>query len=306
MGVRDRTPTTPEEFEAYKTRFCNWGRWGDDDQLGTLNHITPEVRQAAAATVRFGRSVSCSNPIPTVEAQPNLLRNAHPAEHPMRAIPVGYVDALNIWFHGMVDTHIDATSHYFPDGQMYNGRPGTLVTDAGAASNSVEFWRDGIVTRGVLYDIPRMRGVPHIEYGEGVQGWDLEDWAKQQGITPRAGDAVLIRSGSDPFWATHHDVPDVHNTPGVAPSVLEFLFDTSAALLGWDLTEEADATQTTFPHPVHRIALPYMGLPLVDASNFERLAEVCAEVGRYEFLFTVAPLVLTGGTGSPVNPIATL
>ena len=306
MGMRDRTPTSPEEFDGYKTRFSNWGRWGADDQLGTLNHITPEVRRAAIQSVQHGRSVSCSNPIPTVEVQPNLMRNAHPAEHPMRPIPPGYVDALNIWFHGMVDTHIDATSHYFPDGLMYNGRPGSLVNDAGAASNSVDSWRDGIITRGVLYDIARMRGQAHIQWGEGVQGWDLEDFAKQHGITPRAGDAVLIRSGSDPFWATNPDITDVHNTPGVAPSALEFLHDTGASLLAWDLTEDAGPTDTTFPHPVHRIALVYMGMPLVDASNFERLGEACAELGRYEFLYTIAPLVLVGGTGSPVNPIATL
>jgi kynurenine formamidase len=207
-----------------------------------------------------------------------------------------------------VNTHIDALCHIFTGegGQIFNGRPASLVTDEGAKSNSVDFWRDGIVTRGVLYDIPRMRGTAHVTLDRPVQGWDLEDFAKEHGIEPRAGDAVLVRSGHDPFWAANPDFLFAFppNTPGVGASVLEFLHAHDAALLGWDLQEAADQN---LPGriPIHEVAIPHMGMPLLDNANFERLAETCAELDRYEFMLTIAPLIVVGGTGSPVNPIAT-
>ena len=180
------------------------------------------------------------------------------------------------------------------------------MTEDGARSNSVDYWRDGIVTRGVLYDIPRMRGADYVELGQPVEGWDLVDWAAQQGVEPRARDAVLIRSGGDPFWAANPDFEFSFpfNTPGVAPSVIEYLYEHDAALMGSDL-QEAGGHGYPARIPVHEIAIPHMGLPLLDNANFERLADVCAELGRYEFLFVIAPLVVEGGTGSPVNPIAT-
>ena len=236
MSYADRTPPTPEEFAAYRQRLSNWGRWGVEDQLGTLNFITPEVRRAAAALVREGRSVSCSNPLATRAVVEDKFRNARPAEVVLsiNRETGGATDHIAVGYHGFVNTHIDALCHIWAaDGQLYNGRPSTLLHEDGARTNSVEHWRDGIVTRGVLYDIPAMRGQPHVDFDAPVEGWHLEDFAREHGITPRAGDAVLVRSGGAPFWAAH---PDFHityplNTPGVAASVLEFLYHTDAALL---------------------------------------------------------------------------
>ncbi len=310
MGLSDRTPTTREEYEAYRTRLNNWGRWGTDDQLGTLNHITEETRRQAASLVREGRSVSCANPIATRAVVADERRNRVPADHRMSVSPVSSGDYIGLSYHGFVNTHIDALCHIFtgPRGRLYNDRPSDLVTEEGARTNSVDFWRDGIVTRGVLYDIPRMRGQAYVQQGEPVEGWHLQDWARQVGITPRAGDAVLIRSGCEPFWQANPnfqmEFPPL-NTPGVGVSCLEFLHDTDAALLGWDLQEAGGQPEYGERIPVHAIAIPHMGMPLLDNANFERLAEVCAETGRYEFLLVVAPLVVVGGTGSPVNPVAT-
>jgi kynurenine formamidase len=313
MGMVNRQPTSPAEYAAYRERFHNWGRWGAEDELGTLNLITPEVRAAAAGLVRLGRSVSCANRWQTAQEQPDAHRNPRPAQFEMSVNPGGSSDFVGVWYHGFVTTHIDALCHMFtsehwrPERRLYNDRPVDLVTMAGALANSVESWRDGIVTRGVLYDIPRMRGTAHVAQGAPVEGWDLADFAAQHGIEPRAGDAVLVRSGAAPFWAAHpgfeHRFPP--NTPGVAVSTLEFLYDTNASLLGWDLMEASGQEQYGEPIPLHRVAIPHMGLPLLDNANFERLAEVCAETGRYEFMLTIAPLVVPGGTGSPVNPIAT-
>jgi len=311
MGLRDRTVTTTAEYEAYRTRFSNWGRWGADDQFGTLNHITEEGRRYAASLVREGRAVSCSNPIATKAVVPDERRNRAPADHEMRVNPASSGDYIGLWFHGFVNTHIDALCHIFTGegGQLYNGVDPSVITPTGATSHSIDRWRHGIVTRGVLYDIPRMRGQDHVQLDEPVEGWDLEDWAKQVGVTPRPGDAVLVRSGADPFWAANPDFqmefPPL-NTPGLGVSCLEYLYDHDAALMAWDLQEAGGQAQYGERIPVHAIAIPRMGMPLIDNANLEALAEACAETGRYEFLFTVAPLVVLGGTGSPVNPIAML
>ncbi|MSQ30334.1 MAG: cyclase family protein [Dehalococcoidia bacterium] len=309
VGMSDRTPATAEEFQAYRTRLNNWGRWGAEEQFGTLNFITPDVRRRAAALVLDGRTVSCSNPLATAAAVPDTRRNGRPADHRMNVGPAATTDYVGVSYHGFVNTHIDALCHIFaaPGGPMYNDRPISLVTKAGAGANSVDVWRDGIVTRGVLYDIPRMRGHEHVRIGEPVEGWHLEDWAKDQGITPQPGDAVLIRSGAEPFWRANPGFEmrtGPLNTPGVAVSVLEFLHDTGAALMGWDLQEASGQEQYGAAIPLHVIAIPHMGLPLLDNANFEGLSEVCAETGQYEFMLTIAPLVVIGGTGSPVNPIA--
>ena len=312
MTLQTRTPATVEEFLGYKDRFKNWGRWGDEDQLGTLNFITPDVRRQAAALVREGRSISCANPIQTRAVQPNENRNRNPADHRMRVGTTGSGDYIGLSFHGFVNTHIDALCHRFTEanGVMYNGKPISLVTDEGALSHSIDRWNDGIVTRGVLYDIPRMRGEDYVSLDRPVEGWDLEDFAREHGVEPRAGDAVLIRSGDAPFWAANPDFvftgpSEGLTTPGVAVSVLEFLYAHDAAILAWDL-QEAGNHGLPATVPLHEVAIPYMGMTFVDNANFERLSEVCAETGRYEFLFTIAPLVVLGGTGSPVNPIATL
>jgi kynurenine formamidase len=308
MGLATRTTTTPEEYRAYRERLSNWGRWGADDQSGTLNHITPEGKRAALALAREGRTVSCANPLATEAVVPNATRNGRPADHRMTVNPGSCVDYVGVSYHGFVNTHIDALCHIFtgPGGRLYNDADPALITEAGAGTHSVDRWRDGIVTRGVLYDIPRMRGHEHVRDGEPVEGWDLQDWAAKVGVTPRAGDAVLIRSGAEPFWSTRPDFEMARplNTPGVGVSVLEFLYDTSAGLMGWDLQEASGQEQYGEGIPLHAIAIPYMGLPLLDNANFERLAEACAETGRYEFLLTISPLVVLGGTGSPVNPLA--
>lgn len=308
VGLRDRKPSTMEEYQAYRTRLNNWGRWGAEDQHGTLNFIDAGVRRRAAALVRDGRTVSCANPLATAAAVPDTRRNGRPADHRMMLAPASSMDYVGVAYHGFVNTHIDALCHIFtgPGGPMYNNRPSALVTETGAQANSVDAWRDGIVTRGVLYDIPKMRGHDYVRNGEPVEGWHLEDWAKQQGITPQPGDAVLIRSGAEPFWRANpgFEMQMPLNTPGVAASVLEFLHDTGAALMGWDLQEASGQEYTGERIPLHVIAIPHMGLPLLDNANFEGLSVVCAETGRYQFMLTIAPLVVLGGTGSPVNPIA--
>ena len=241
-----------------------------------------------------------------------------PAQHFVSFGPANSADYIGLSFHGVVNTHIDALCHNYtgPGGEMYNGRPSSLVTSAGAAANSVDRMSQGIVTRGVLYDIPRLRGSDHVSLDSPIHGWDLEDAARAQGVEPRPGDAVLIRGGMERFLEANPE----HNRmgapmPGVHASCLEFLHEHDASLLGWDMLDASDQgypgtiptpSGTLASWPVHFVALPYMGMPLLDNAYLEPLAGACSEASRYEFLFLTAPLIVPGGTGSPVNPIAVL
>lgn len=305
MSLADRRPPTREEYEAYKTRFQNWGRWGDGDELGTLNFVGPEQRKAAAALVREGRSVSLARPIATSGVMPGA-RNFQPVRHTVSADGGGSSDEMTVAPHGFANSHLDGLCHIFTaDGLMYGGRPASDVMPDGARSNAIDRFRDGIVTRGVLYDVARHRGVPHVPVEAPVHGWELADVAAAQGVEPRAGDAVLVRMGAGAFWAANPDFARPWEGPGLHASALEFLFETDASLLGWDLMEAPNVEGYNAPGlPIHTIAIPYMGLPLLDNLDLEDVARVCVDVGRWEFQLVVAPLVLLGGTASLVNPLA--
>jgi kynurenine formamidase len=315
MGLDDRTPPTPEEYAQYSKRFSNWGRWGEDDELGTLNHITPECRRAAAALVRTGRSVSLARPIDT-EPGPG---NPYPAHHVASVgTSTGLADYIGLFFHGFAHTHIDAISHIpNAEGRFYNGRPIGVTTPGLAmpagSTLGVQHMRDGIVGRGVLYDIPRLRGADFVESGAPVHGWELADAARAQGVEPQAGDIVCIRSGRDEWHAAHPETAGWSVPAGVHASVCEFLYETDAAMLCWDMLDAPTADQG-LPNPidietpvhVHCVTIPVMGMPLLDNADLRGLAALCAETGRYAFQFCAAPLVIEGGTGSPINPIAIL
>ena len=200
MGLADRQAPTAQEYADYRKRFSNWGRWGEDDELGTLNFITPEVRRQAAELVSEGRSLSLSRPLDT-HAGP---ANPYPAHHFVAVGDSGgMLDYFGMFIHGITNTHIDALCHLatLEGDRIYNGaemaKNGMPVGHRG----TIEHWRDGIVTRGVLYDVPRLRGGDYLEPGQPLQGWELADAANAQGIEPRPGDAVVIRSGADAYLA---------------------------------------------------------------------------------------------------------
>lgn len=305
--MAERTVPTPEDYQAYKQRFNNWDRWGDRDQLGTLNHITEEVRRSAAALVTDGRSISLARPLATAKVLSGH-RNNEPATHRVTAGDMGCGDYIGVSYHGFANTHVDGLCHIFTeDGRMYGGRPKADVMEDGARSNSIDQLRDGIVTRGVLYDVPLHRGADHVTSDEPVHAWELEDIAAERGITPQPGDAVLVRMGARAFWAANPDFQPAWSAPGLHASAMQYLFEHDAALLGWDLMEAPGQEAYGAPAlPIHSIAIPYMGLTLLDNVDFDELAQACADGGRWEFLLVIAPLVVMGGTGSPVNPIAVL
>ncbi len=298
--MSDEQIPTRDDVLSYLRERNNWGRWGADDQRGAINLITPEKRVQAASLVKSGRSVSLSRDIPTTPGR----NNPAPATHWLRVGDVGVVDHIGIAYHGYVTTHIDALCHVWDEAGMWNGRdPKVEVTSQGAAFGGIEHWRDGITTRGVLLDVPRFRGTPHVTIETPVHGWELEAIAKSQGVTVGAGDALVVYSGreswqaANPNWSSYRPP-----SPGLHASCLPFIRDHDVAALAWDLMDAA-------PHDygvswtMHAAIFAY-GVALVDNALLQPLAEACAEEARYEFMLTLAPLPVVRGTGSPVNPLA--
>lgn len=303
----DHPLPTPDEVARYFDLCSNWGRWGPEDSAGTINLITAEKRRRAAALVRTGRAVSIAHPLNTVGGPGNW----NPAQHWVRTGADFSVDYIGLLFHGYATTHIDALCHIFWQGQMYNGRPASEVTSLGARAGAVDAWKDGIVTRGVLLDIPRLRGTEYVTLDAPVRGWELEAAAEAQGTPLEPGDAVLVYSGRTAFYAANPgSTPGVQPSPGLHADTAPVLKRHDIALLGWDMMDARPSGYAIFDDPpraggpVHVLAIVFMGLPLLDNANLDPLARACREEGRWEFMLTVAPLNVRGGTGSPVNPIA--
>ena len=203
-------------------------------------------------------------------------------------------------------THLDALCHFWYKGEMYNGRdPEREIAFTGATFGSIDVWADGIVTRGVLIDIPRLRGGAFVTRETPIHGWEIEEAAEAEGVELLPGDAVVLYAGRERWQAANPDTPyGIHpaSWPGAHASCLPVLRDLDVALLVWDMLDH-NPSGYEMPMPVHG-AIPTLGMPLLDNALLEPLADACAEEGRYEFMLTVAPLNMPGGTGSAVNPIA--
>lgn len=308
---------TQDEILEYFTTLSNWGRWGEDDQLGTLNLITDDVRLAAARTVRHGRSVSCAWDVAAPEEMERSTR-ACPfavempgAEHMPERFHGdrrwGFSnEQLGIMFHGNTITHLDSPCHVFWDGTMYNGRSHSLVdADTGSAWAAVTAAANGIVTRGVLLDVAEVRDVPWLDLEQGVFPEDLEEAERRQGVRVQSGDAVLLRTGHG--RARHETGETIGMTQaGWHASCLPWLHEREVALIGADTPQDVQPSgYDNVLMPVHAVGLVAMGLWLLDNCDFEGCATTAAELGQWEFQLAVAPVRFAGTSGSPVNPIAT-
>ena len=301
--MSERDSPTREEVESYLRDRRNWGRWGDKGAAGAMNLITAEKRLAAVKLVEKGRNVSLSRPFP-VEPSPSNPRPAHHYVTRSSKAPDGggAGDYYGVAYHGWATTHIDALSHVWDKNGMWDGRdPDEVITFSGAKYGSVDNWSDGILTRGVLLDVPSHRGKPYVTLEEPVHGWELEDIARAQSVAIEPGDAVMVFSGREAyvrdnaFWG-----PEPR--PGLHASCLPFLRDNDVSILAWDMMD-ANPNEYNIPWTVHGAIFAY-GVALLDNALLEPLAAACAEEGTYEFMVTINPLYVIGGTGSPVNPIA--
>ena len=200
------TAPTEAQVREYMRTLSNWGRWGKDDELGTINLITAEKRAAAARLVKDGVSVTCARPWTTeitpettVQGMRFMVDSGEGRDHDSNERILqrrGAAEFIGMVFHGYAITHVDAPPHYFWQGQFYNGRSSNLVTSReGATVNSVEVLRDGVVSRGVLLDVARAKNVRWLGPGEGVMPEDLEAAEKAQGVRVESGDILLVRTG---------------------------------------------------------------------------------------------------------------
>ena len=289
-GSAQAAQTNPYEYRR------NWGRWGADDQLGAVNLITPAKRIAAARLVRSGRTVSLSRPF-------------QPEQHFIRINDRGagrsVVDYYGFMYHGVAVTHVDALCHIWDQNGMWNGRdPAKEIDTNGARFADITAFGSGLITRGVLIDVPRYRRASHVAPDRPVEGAELEAIAKAQGVAVEPGDALLVYSGRETFVreskAAYGSVAD--SRPGLHISCGRFIRDRDVSILGWDMMD-ARPDKEGHPWPVHGVLYSY-GVALLDNALLEPLAQACAEEQRYEFMFMALPLKVVRGTGSPVNPIA--
>jgi kynurenine formamidase len=304
-----------EYLERVFEEVKNWGRWGADDERGALNWITPARRAAAAALVRDGHLVGLSHELPT-RAGPG---NPNPAQHMMivssdareaSGMPglETSLDYVGVACHGVAVSHLDALCHVMVDGRMYNGFAASEVKSTGARRNSVMAARDGVVSRGVLLDIPRLRGVPWLEPGDAISPEELAAAEGSQRSPVGEGDVLLVATGRDRRRARLGPWDATQALAGLHPACVPWLHARRIALLGSDGVHDPLPPNDApgWPIPVHQCCLVAMGVHLLDNLELGRLADACAARERWEFLFTLAPLRIEGGTGSPVNPLAIL
>ncbi len=298
---------TKADIDRWMTELSNWGRWGKDDQLGALNLITPAKRKQAALEVKEGASVSLArNTNSDADAD-----NPNPYQHTMNLSGASdgqwAVDTFSILFHGYQHTHMDSLCHIFYQGKMYNGFSQQEVTAKGAQKLAITNLKQGIFTRGILMDLAALKGVPYLEPGVAIYPADLDAWEKKAGIKVGPGDAVFIRTGR---WARRAVKggwdAETTGAAGLHASCAHWLKQRDVAILG------SDAASDVLPsgidgvtHPVHLLTLAAMGVHIFDNCDLEALSEATAKRKRWAFLMTAAPIPITGGTGSPLNPIAT-
>ncbi len=302
---------TEAEVLGYFDALSNWGRWGADDRLGTLNHIGPDHRVAAARLVTEGVTVSLAWDVDTV---PRVDHVFGPAQRFMlatgEAVPTsgggGALEHIGLVYHGYTVTHLDALSHIFWNGRMYNGRPAGAVTAMfGAREHDVRAAAEGIVTRGILLDVTGEE--PWLEPGTPVFPDDLERAQAEGGVTVGAGDIVLLRTGYGRLVREqgHYNVRE-RGRAGLHPACLPWLHERDVAAIA------SDSACGVMPcpgypsvhDPVHAVGIVAMGLWLIDNCDLEPLAAACSTYGRRAFQFVLAPLRVAGGTGSPANPLA--
>ena len=301
-----------ELFESVK----NWGRWGPDDELGTLNFITPERVRQAAALVRTGRRVSMAIPICTVagpdNAEPALhyVTQAHDIDLGPHGVRFG-LDFIGMAYHGDCHTHVDALCHVSYAGRTYNGRAATeVLTSRGAVAQDVTAYSAGLVGRGVLLDIPRLRGAGWLEPGDAVTAEELEAAEGAQGVRLGEGDILVFRTG-------HHrrrmelgpwdngEPPRGEGKAGLHVDSVRWMHARRiAAFLPDGDGEAVPGSVAGCSSPVHALQIAAMGMLTADSLQLEELAAACEEERRWEFMLVGLPLRLPGGTGSPWNPIA--
>lgn len=305
-----------EAAEATK----NWGRWGAEDQIGTLNYVTPASVAAAAKLVRHGRVFALGIPLDNKGPQNGLFGGRWNPIHTMLATGTDAAagrqdvspgmryadDAINMPVQGA--THWDALGHVFLGDKMYGGHDITLVDSTGVTRNGIEHTKARMVGRGVLLDLARFKGVESLDDGYGISNAELDACAAKQGVEIRQGDFVIIRTGhmerclKNGQWGGYAG----GDAPGLRFETCYWIHEREIAAIcsdTWGVEVRPNET-TEANQPWHWVVIPAIGISMGEIFYLKDLADDCAADGVYEFFFLAPPLVITGGTGSPINPQA--
>ena len=304
-------------------RCRNWGRWGDDDEIGTLNFITPEKVVEAARLVKQGKVISMGLPYDSNGPQTTGENRTNPIhamvlsgtdlkdDGSLLQLPhrIGFSDDM-ITMYLQCGTQWDGLAHAFDRGKMWNGYSASEVSSlAGATRNGIEKMKDRIVTRGVLLDVARAKGVDFLEPGYAITADDLNGTIESQGASSKVGtgDAVMIRTGQMDHclkngWGDYAG----GDAPGLSFHTADWLHDTEIAIMAtdtWGAEVRPNELEDSF-QPLHQVMIPNIGLLVGEIFDMTEIGEHCAADGVYEFMFVCPALEITGAVGSPINPQA--
>jgi kynurenine formamidase len=314
----------PQAVLDVADRVRNWGRWGDDDQIGTLNFLTDEVVRAAAACVRTGRRFSLAFPLRlnglqtgAIPGRVNPLRTMVSINACLTGDPETFCTSDDVVVMGLqAATHWDGLGHASYRGRIYGGRPASVISEAGAAQCGIEQVRS-LTGRGVLLDVARAQGRDRLEAGHAITGDDLAATAERQGVEIRSGDIVLVRTGAmaaaragdlPAYFGPIDAATQLPLASGIGLSCAPWFHEHEIAAVATDnITFEVLPWDPAVPGailPMHCIHLVDMGLTQGQNFDLEELADDCAADGRYDFLLEASPQPFVGAVGSPVNPVA--
>ena len=306
------------EFEEIFSEVKNWGRWGQKDQLGTVNFISDRQVADAAALVKLGLTVSLANELNKVEDINNT--NFSPLPLPKLAGPfvqktfsfptahndvTGALDRFEIFHHGFAHSHLDGLAHFSWKGKIYNGFHFEIVKDQLTQLGIEQIGEKGLISRGILVDFPRFKNVSYLQPGQLITIDDFLLWEKRTGLKLKKGDILLIRTGR---WKAVEDLDQWQFSTlaaGIHPTVAKLLHEREIAVIGCDgVSDRNPSSVDGISDPFHILSLVAMGMPILDNLNLEEVSEIADRTKRYTFMFTGAPLRAKGASGSPMNPIA--
>ncbi len=302
-----------ERVRQLGRELSNWGRWGTDDQRGTLNFVTPQVIQRATSSARKGRVFSLGLALGSDGPQIGQGGRVNPL-HFVTALHVGYGAANGFRYNDdalllplQAATQWDSLAHVYYDDTLYNGVPATMVTSAGAARNAIDAVGEGVLTRGVLLDIARLEGVERLPPGFVIRPEHLEAAEKAQQVCVRTGDALLVRTGHiTVFTRDQNREAYMRQMPGLGLDCARWLYEREVAAVATDTNavEVIPFEDPGIPLPLHLVCIRDIGLILGEMFYLEELAADCTRDGQWDFLLAAPALKVRGGLGTPLNPLA--
>ena len=307
VPAQSHTTITKEIFDQWMKELSNWDRWGKDDEMGAINLITAAKRKQAASLVKEGASFSLSRDAEKEKAVDNPVPFGHQMTRTGFNNPGSSSgDTFTISHHGYAHTHMDSLCHFFYKGKMFNGYPQELVTEQGASKLSIRNFKNGILTRGILMDIPALKGVDYLEPGTPIYPEDLDAWEKKARLRVGSGDVVFIRTGRWALRDAKGPWEASKKSAGLYASCARWLKSRDVAILGSDAASDVMPSGIDgVPQPIHTLVLVAMGMPIFDNCDLELISKEANRRKRWEFLLTASPLAVPGATGSALNPIAT-